>query len=470
MLLQALQVEVMGDGQPEPIAHAVFSAPTDEALLVEEKAATASFQRETQADPLRVSLDRLRQQGIAGPRRADLGQVHTRIQDHDRNTWGADPLVARRTMMALAAALYFRGRSSHTWDAQSSALRTFDYFCHNYFFETAPVTEITLVYYTVWSSTRVSVGTIKKYVGHIRKRCEEEDIQMPKNDQMPRLSQIWEGLKRLQAAVKGTFIRLPMTFSLCKKVYGLKQQAFDKNPKRESISLYSMDHPLMASVVGAVMLCGAMRPGEATVRKTGAGVITRPLLIKHIIQHEEFTTLKVPFRKTHQDGEQCEIVLGPTHEWFCAHSLLIQWLEARRATGEVITPDSYLFPTKDRTGKLAPLTYDLLTKHLTMDLEAAGFPSTHYKGHSFRIGAATTMALNGVPDYWIEDLGNWARGSTAMRRYIHLSAAPEEERARITCYLGRQFGSDPHTGMPGKKARPNFSSHSALTAKSGLSR
>ena len=27
VLLQALQVEVMGDGQPEPIAHAVFSAP-----------------------------------------------------------------------------------------------------------------------------------------------------------------------------------------------------------------------------------------------------------------------------------------------------------------------------------------------------------------------------------------------------------------------------------------------------------
>jgi hypothetical protein len=162
--------------------------------------------------------------------------------------------------------------------------------------------------------------------------------------------------------------------------------------------------------------------------------------------------------------------MGPTGEWFCAHTLLGSWLDARRKEGEVITPDSYLFPIKNREGQLVPLTYDLMTKQLTTDLEAAGFSSAHYKGHSFRIGAATTMALNCVPDYWIEDLGNWARGSTAMRRYIHLSAAPEQDRAHITSYLGRQFGGNPDSGLGSKKARPNELSHGATTAKSGHGR
>ena len=470
VVLQALRVEATGDDAAKPVAKLDEEGASADSEPWLERPGATTFKREQGLNPLSATIQEFRKHGLGGPRRADLGAVHKSIKAHDQRTWGTDPVAARATMLALGAALYFRGRAQHTWDAQSSALRTFDYFCATYMFEVSPVTELTLVYFTVWSAARVSVGSIKKYVGHIRRRCEEEEIQMPKNDQMPRLRQIWDGLERVQAAVKGAFIRLPMTFNLCKKVYGIKQDAYDRNPKRSRIDLYSMDHPLMASAVGATMLCGALRPGEATVRRTGSGVTTRALQIKHLIQHEEYTTLKVPIRKTHQNGEDCDVVLGPTHDWFCAHTLLGKWLQARRDAGEVITGDSLLFPVRGRHGELVPLTYEGLTSHLTADLEAAGFSSAHYKGHSFRIGAATTMALNGVPDYWIEDLGNWARGSTAMRRYIHLSAAPEEDRARITSFLGRPFGGA-HDGSEGhKKGRTGSVSRSVAMARSGLGR
>ena len=38
-------------------------------------------------------------------------------------------------------------------------------------------------------------------------------------------------------------------------------------------------------------------------------------------------------------------------------------------------------------------------------LGAVGIPAAHYASHSFRIGAATTAALAGVPDSTIQMLG-----------------------------------------------------------------
>ena len=95
----------------------------------------------------------------------------------------------------------------------------------------------------------------------------------------------------------------------------------------------------------------------------------------------------------------------------------------------------------ERKGGLRPLSYEDLTTALQNDLRAAGYDTTHYKGHSFRIGAATTMAFNGVPEHVIKDMGGWSRDSKAF--YLYVGKAPQEVRIHMSAFLARAYVPDP---------------------------
>jgi len=51
-------------------------------------------------------------------------------------------------------------------------------------------------------------------------------------------------------------------------------------------------------------------------------------------------------------------------------------------------------------------------------LESAGVDQSKYCGHSFRIGAATTAAKNGMEDAVIKTLGRWR--SLAYLEYVRI--------------------------------------------------
>ena len=62
------------------------------------------------------------------------------------------------------------------------------------------------------------------------------------------------------------------------------------------------------------------------------------------------------------------------------------------------------------------LPKDRFVASLRAALSAAGYAAKDYAGHSFRIGAATTAARQGVQDSLIKMLGRWE--SAAYTRYI----------------------------------------------------
>ena len=62
-----------------------------------------------------------------------------------------------------------------------------------------------------------------------------------------------------------------------------------------------------------------------------------------------------------------------------------------------------------------PLTRTQLSNFLQSTLSAVGITGT-YSGHSFRIGAATTAAQQGLPDHLIKTMGHWS--SDAYLLYV----------------------------------------------------
>ncbi|KAL2096688.1 hypothetical protein ACEWY4_008836 [Coilia grayii] len=88
------------------------------------------------------------------------------------------------------------------------------------------------------------------------------------------------------------------------------------------------------------------------------------------------------------------------------------------------TPDDPLFVSDD--GR--PITRSLFQSHLKSIITQVGIPADRYSSHSFRIGAATTAASNGLPELSLKTLGRWT--SDAYQLYIR-SNPSELKKAQL---------------------------------------
>ncbi len=77
-----------------------------------------------------------------------------------------------------------------------------------------------------------------------------------------------------------------------------------------------------------------------------------------------------------------------------------------------------------------PLTRDMLVRELRTALAEAGVDAREYAGHSFRIRAASTAAISGMPESLIKTLGRWE--SAAYMLYIRTPRT-------VLCSVARQL-------------------------------
>lgn len=92
----------------------------------------------------------------------------------------------------------------------------------------------------------------------------------------------------------------------------------------------------------------------------------------------------------------------------CPVHFLLEYLEGRGAR------PGPLFLNPDNT----PVSRKCFAELLSLSLKAYGLDSTRYKGHSFRIGAASFAAERGISNEQIRAMGRWK--SNAFLKYIRI--------------------------------------------------
>ena len=110
----------------------------------------------------------------------------------------------------------------------------------------------------------------------------------------------------------------------------------------------------------------------------------------------------------HSYNERSFSIVVSRHPPSCPVDLLSKYL-ALRGTGP-----SPIFITVDGL----PVSRSKFSQHLSRVIQLCGLAPSRYKGHSFRIGAASHAAERGLSDAQLRALGRWK--SNTFQRYIRV--------------------------------------------------
>lgn len=133
-----------------------------------------------------------------------------------------------------------------------------------------------------------------------------------------------------------------------------------------------------------------------------------------------FLTVRLKRSKGDPFGAGVLLYVGRTFLPLCPVTAVLSYLAVRPNSG------GPLFVFEDGS----PLSRQRLVESLASALRAEGLDTSHYSGHSFRIGAATAAARAGLSDSLIQTLGRWK--SAAFTAYIR---TPREVLCRASVSL-----------------------------------
>lgn len=253
---------------------------------------------------------------------------------------------------------------------------------------TPPVSPSTLEFFATYMANSVSYKTIKVYLAGVRLWHVLEGLPDPTQD--PRLHYAIVGIKRQQG--DNTRRRLPITISVLKSIKSrLHHFAFDIADKR------------MLWAASCVAFYGFLRASEFTCQAKNRFDPDQSLLRQDIIRTDTMFLLKVKASKTDPFRRGLTVPLAQTNTSTCPVSAISKYL--------MMTPNRAL----DRP--LFQFTSgDFLTRHSLTSILRDLLSSGDYASHSFRIGAATSAAAAGIPDWLIQTMGRWS--SQCFQRYI----------------------------------------------------
>lgn len=243
----------------------------------------------------------------------------------------------------------------------------------------------------------LAASTVKCYLAAVRHTQISLGMGDPKMSDMPRLEYVVKGARKLAKPAQARK-RLPITPSILKALKGVwskHRNVFDA-----------------AMLWGASCMCffGFLRSGEVTApSETGYDpdlhLSFGDVRVDNYVQ-PKYIEVHLKASKTDPFRKGVTVYIGATNSDICPVAAVLSYL-VRRGSDK-----GPLFMFSDKR----LLTRDRFVKSLREGLREAGIKEDNYAGHSFRIGAATTAAICGLPDSLIQTLGRWQ--SSAYTVYI----------------------------------------------------
>ena len=153
-----------------------------------------------------------------------------------------------------------------------------------------------------------------------------------------------------------------------------------------------------------------LRVGEMTLTNSNSNILTIDSLTKLVSTNNHVVSIKVTFlRYKHSDNQRPFTLIVQRQPNCCPVQILLDYLTLRGSTPGPI------FILRGQA-----VTRKYFCDLLTGAIKRCGLNPSRYKGHSFRIGAASDAAERGLSDAQIRSMGRWK--SNAFLSYIRLSS------------------------------------------------
>ena len=284
----------------------------------------------------------------------------------------------------------------------NSHVRQYEKWCElNQLYPFYPPTEQRLMFYASYRAKNVTYNTIKGDLYAIRWFSISMGYPIDLKT-MINLRSTMHGIKRVKGGTRPDQ-RLPITIETLKRF-------------RKHVDLNDFDE-LVVFTAMVVATFGLLRTGEFAVENKITYDPIKTLYMKNIrlIKDKDgnpnYFILKLKVSKTDIFRQGVDVTIGHGIGDIDPVNLLLKMI-AMRATmtrnrkvyaNLRIMPNNFLFCMKN--GK--PLSRYNIKSKLQYFCNKCNLDSNRYKGHSFRIGGATSLARRGFPSYIIQILGRW---------------------------------------------------------------
>ena len=231
---------------------------------------------------------------------------------------------------------------------------------------------------------------------------------------MPRLDYVLKGIKRVQATTVGNRReRLPITPEIMHKLKGVWATTCS-DPDIKLI------WAACCLAFFAFLQVGEMTTPDAKSYDPGVHLCLSDVAVDNA-RNPSFVRISVKQSKTDPFRRGICLFVGRTDSDLCPVAAILSFLLCRgSAPGPLFRFASGEYLTRKRFVELVRAA-----------LTRAGVDQSKYCGHSFRIGAATTAAAQGIEDSIIKTLGRWE--SVAYLQYVRI---PREHLTQYSRVLG----------------------------------